>query len=156
MKRNWIGPLGLLVIVVLAMAVLRSQFGGAAETPQAFADHTPLPVAMERAEQTGRPVLALVTADWCGPCQTLKRNGLADRTVAEWIETNAVAAYVDATNPDDPAAQQAQRLLAIEAYPTLILLQDGREVSRRVGVLSATALIDWLRADGARVSPMDG
>lgn len=145
---GWAGPIALLIVIVAAMGLLRARFGGVAPSPGAFASHTAFDEAMARAEQTDRPVLALVTADWCGPCQVLKREGLADPRVQAWIDSNAVAAYVDATDAGDADSARVQRMLGIEGYPTLVLLRDGEEVSRQVGVIPADRLLAWLERAG--------
>lgn len=148
MKRSWLGPVVMLLAVVMVMGVLRARFGGVAETPASFASHTTLDVAMAESASSGKPVLALVTADWCGPCQVLKRGALTDPRVTEWIGEHAIPAYVDGTDSNTEQAQHDLRMLQIEVFPTLVLLDKEGEVSRRTGVLSAGELLNWLKGSG--------
>jgi thiol:disulfide interchange protein len=81
-----------------------------------------------------------VTADWCPPCQALKRDALADPKVAEAVSTLTVPLYVDATNtvPDDVAS------LGISGFPTVILLQDGKQLGRFTGNTSASNVLAFV------------
>jgi len=89
-----------------------------------------------------RPVLVDFWAEWCGPC----------RTLAPIVETIAEqygdAARVYKLNVDDSPAV-AQRY-GIHAIPTLILLQDGAEKDRILGLASQeeiSSMIDrYIRA----------
>ena len=148
MKRSWFGPVVMLVAVVMVIGVLRARFGGVAETPASFASHTTLDAAISESAESGKPVLALVTADWCGPCQTLKRGALANERVAGWIGEHAIPAYVDGTDSTTEQAQRELRMLRIEAFPTLVLFDSEGELSRRTGVLSAGELLNWLEGSG--------
>ena len=147
-KRDKFGTVIFLLVVVAILGVLRLRLGGVAPTPEAFVDKVSLDEALARSEQTGKPVLVMATADWCGPCQSLKRGALSDPEVSAWIGEHAIAVYADFTDGTTEEAQRAGRLLGIEAYPTLVLLRDGEVVGRRVGVLPADELLGWLRSVG--------
>lgn len=144
MNLSWLRTWGFVIVLVLAFALLRWKLGGVAPTPKAFAAHTTLTTALAESEDTGKPVIVMATADWCGPCQVLKRGALTDPRVTAWIDKHAIAAYADFTDGSTPDALAAQQLLQIEAYPTLLILRDGKEVSRVEGVVKVGDLLDWL------------
>lgn len=153
-KRSFTGPLLVLFAIVAVLAIMRLSAGGVAETPAEFASHTSLQEAIDLSERSGKPVLALATADWCGPCQALKRGALSDPRVAAWIEEQTVPAYVDLTDANDPEASRAGRLLGVSGIPTLVLLEDGGEVGRISGAVSADRLLEWLRETATRAAEL--
>jgi thioredoxin-like negative regulator of GroEL len=136
----------LVVLVALIVGLVGAQvwknggLRGVAPTPAGFDHDGPgLSQAIDRARAEGRVVLALATADWCGPCQSFKRGALADERVTAWLEANAVTAYIDVDRrPDDAGA------LGVSAIPTTVLFRDGREVDRFTGPVSAGELLDRL------------
>lgn len=136
---------GVRVFVTLVILFLGIRFfmGQPAPTPKVFAGAMDYPAAIMSARDSGKPVLAFVTADWCEPCQALKRGALADAGVAAWIKDNTHAVYIDATN----ANEDAQRL-NVTSLPTLVALREGAngaiEVSRLSGVVEKAELLDWL------------
>lgn len=132
------------VAVVVALALfsyLRN--GGVAPKPQVFGNSTSLATALEAGERSGKPVLALVTADWCGPCQSLKRGALVDPKVASELAAKTQPVYIDATGFNRDAAQ-----LNVTGVPTLVLIradaEGQREISRLVGNQSAADILGWL------------
>ncbi len=86
--------------------------------------------------KTSLPVLVDLWAPWCAPC----------RMVAPVLEKLAAARAgrlkVVKVNVDDNRATQAK--FNAMSIPTLVLLRDGKEVSRQVGVQSQRALEEWL------------
>ena len=76
-------------------------------------------------------------APWCGPC----------RLQAPIIEKVAAALAGQATvakcNVDEAARSAGQ--FSIRGIPTLLILKDGREVSRLVGLRQETELIAELK-----------
>lgn len=97
-------------------------------------------LAAEQAD--GKPVLALVSADWCQPCQRLKSGALADKGVQQWVRENTHPALLDATDRASPNPHVAR--LKVYATPTLVMLRNGNETARLEGVPDARALLDWL------------
>ncbi len=88
--------------------------------------------AMRLASTSGRPVVALVTANWCGPCQMLKRTTLKDAAVEKLLGERAVTVHLeDSANREDIAR------LPVEAYPTTLVIRGDEVVGRLVGYADA-------------------
>jgi thioredoxin-like negative regulator of GroEL len=73
------------------------------------------------------------TANWCQPCQTL----------GPIMEKIARQLPVHKQNIDyvDPAIIQAAN---VRNVPTVILVEDGQELKRFMGVKSEVQIINWL------------
>ena len=74
-------------------------------------------------------------ADWCGPCRMLAP------TVAE-VAAESPDILVGKVNVDHEA--DLARRFNIFSIPTLVVLKDGKEVSRAVGVRSLEQILDML------------
>lgn len=85
------------------------------------------------AEMTSKGlVLVDFYADWCGPCKMLAP--IID-DVASQVEGKASIVKVDVDQ-----AQQTAAKFSVTSIPTLILLKDGSEVARVVGLQDADAI----------------
>jgi thioredoxin 1 len=71
-------------------------------------------------------------APWCGPCRTQKP------IVEQLAEEYAGRASISAVDVDD--SPQLAGSYSVYSIPTLVLLKDGAEVGRFVGVQSAERL----------------
>jgi len=133
-----------LLVVAAAIFVFPTVIGlikGTAGTPGVFADAYTLTQATELSQETGKPMLVLATADWCPPCQTLKRTTLVDPKVVEWIKTNTIPVYLeDAVNGEEIGS------LGVGAYPTTMLIADGKVLVSLQGAVKAEPFVSQLRS----------
>lgn len=116
--------------------------GRHAPTPPMFDGAVTLEVALQQSEETGKPVFVLATADWCASCQSLKRGALTDEKLAAAIRERAIVVYLDKTSDSSQGSVDAGQL-GVSAIPTMLIIQDGKEISRTIGASSASKLLAW-------------
>lgn len=128
----------LAIVAVLATIMLVcGSTTGTAEVPELFSQGHTLAQARVLSAETGKPILAFATADWCPPCQAMKRGTLTDPDLTAYLKEHTIPVYLDeAVAQDDIAA------LGTRAYPTTFIIVDGRTVATQEGGASAT---DYLR-----------
>ena len=82
------------------------------------------------------PVLVDLWAPWCGPC----------KTIAPILEQLALrrAGKLRVVKVDVDQSPEVSAQLGVQGIPTMVLFDDGVEVSRRVGAMPAHALEAWL------------
>lgn len=103
--------------------------------------------AFAAAEAQDMPVLAVFTADWCPPCQTLKSQVFTDETVRAELPGQVVPLYVDMTERDAPLSGFAQQY-GVSGIPTMLLLgSDGEVIDGRQGAMSASDFMAWLETN---------
>lgn len=128
-----------LLLLGLSLPSLISLIRGPAPTPDIFSKGYTLDQATDISRETGKPVLVLATADWCAPCQRLKRVTLIDLQVAAWIVEHTVPVYLE-----DGANHEEIVTLGVSAYPTTLLLQNGRVLSTIQGAAGPDRFMDSL------------
>lgn len=133
------------LLVGLVLVGLFSLFvwynGRPAPTPPVFRDGVSLMEAMDLSAAENKPVFAVVTADWCAPCQNYKRNALADETVQAWLGERTIAVMLDA---DRLERSEAMLLNFGGTIPATIMLDEGRVVGAFEGSMGAGFLKNWL------------
>ena len=77
-------------------------------------------------------------APWCGPCQ---QQAPILESVADSIGGKATIAKI---NVDENNATAGR--FGVQSIPTLVLLKDGEEINRFVGLQSEAALIEAIEA----------
>ncbi|MEX2215284.1 MAG: thioredoxin family protein [Phycisphaeraceae bacterium] len=103
-----------------------------------------LAAASQEAE-TGNKLLMLdFTAEWCGPCKTMKRTTFADETVKAALEKDFIPVKMDMTD-SGPRQAAWSREYSITGVPTLLVTDaKGRLLARHVGGMDSKAFIAWL------------
>ena len=133
----------ILLIALIAYIVtpkIMSMIKGPAETPSIFVKGYTIEQASEQSHTTGKPMLILVTADWCPPCQALKRGALSDEKVVEWVGENMIPVYLE-----DGANQDQIRMLPVNSYPTTLVIKDGKILGQFTGNKSASDFLSRIR-----------
>jgi thioredoxin 1 len=83
-------------------------------------------------------VLVDFHANWCGPCRSLAP---ILEQVAKEMEGKVVIGKIDIDSEEKTAAQ-----FQITSVPTMILFKNGKEVSRKIGLLSADAVKAFIQS----------
>lgn len=106
------------------------------ERPQASAARTAAEPAAVSAKhgpvRAARPLprrLVVYTARWCGPCRTFEHEVLPKLVAAGWRVGDGPRNHITLIACDGCLPP------GIEALPTFVLIEHGRETDRRVGLL---------------------
>ncbi len=137
-----------MLVILVALLALTMVVRNHTPMPAAFDKTVTLAQATSQAAHTGKPVLVFATADWCGPCQSFKKNALKDKTVEQWITINTHAVYLDCTK-EVPAEAHG---LPIKAFPTLLLVRNGKAVASLEGAEPTSTVIAWFEANAGAIN----
>lgn len=85
--------------------------------------------------QSDKPVLLDFWAVWCGPCQMLS-------PVVDGIAEESDDVKVGKINVDEQ--QELAMQFQVMSIPTLVVMKDGEEVQRSVGVVSKSEILAML------------
>lgn len=123
---SWWGFLITLALVYAAVRGLQHYWG-----VQNFAD-TGLPKitlaeALQRAQLENKPIIAELSAAWCGTCRTMDRTVFSDPQVKEFLTQKAIYARID---EKDIEAEQFAATYNVKGYPTIVLLNARGEFQR--------------------------
>jgi thioredoxin 2 len=82
------------------------------------------------------PVLVDLWATWCGPCRSV--SPVLERLAKER------AGLVKLVKVDIDRSPQTARHFAVQAVPTLVVLNEGQIVAQQTGAAHASVLAEWL------------
>ena len=82
------------------------------------------------------PVLVDFYADWCGPCKML--SPVVDEVAQENEQIKVVKVNVD-------EAQHTAVKYQVMSIPTLVVIKNGNEATRSVGVVSKTEILEMIK-----------
>lgn len=77
-------------------------------------------------------------ADWCGPCIAMKP--ILEKVVEEMKEK----VILEKVNVDENQKRAAE--FGIMSIPTLVIIKDGKEVDRKMGLQFEPILKQWLES----------
>ncbi len=142
--KTYINKFAPALILTLALFTMTACDGGGASA------HDPTPwvndfaAAQSTAAQQGKPMLLNFTADWCPPCQDMKKRTLPDAQVQQLLTEKFVTVKVDLTNPG-PAQNALAEQYGVQGIPTYILASaDGKVLAQQVGFVPAGEFAGWL------------
>lgn len=102
------------------------------------------------AKQTGKPILYDFSADWCQPCQMLKRevfeNPVHAKAIAESVVPVKVIDRYQELGQNPPDIAELQQRFGVDGFPTLVVVDpaSGRAV-QTVGFMGAMETVAWAK-----------
>ena len=105
---------------------------------------------MAESKRTGKPVMIDFSADWCGPCQSLRAKVFDDDALARQIQNVIIpVSIVDRVrergfNTDE--TENLQNQYNADAFPTLIVVSARTGLMTRTqGLAGPRATVAWIR-----------
>ena len=141
------GLAAIVIVFVLGgflLARMGGSGGGTASTPQYMPVTTDIGSVSFDAGKAGTPVVAVVTADWCPPCQELKRTTLTNQRVRALLVNNAQPVMIDGT--DTAKASDTLQRLGVRVFPSTVVLRDGKPVAMLEGFANPDKYLAWLES----------
>jgi thiol-disulfide isomerase/thioredoxin len=117
--------------------------------PAVVSSWTSFEGAMSESRSNGKPVLLDFNAEWCPPCQRMKRdlfeNGAMGRAVQTAVILVSVVDRVRETGSNPADIEALQRQYGVQAFPTLVVFNPatGRSVATK-GFGGAERTLAWI------------
>ncbi|HEY6527167.1 MAG TPA: thioredoxin family protein [Cellvibrionaceae bacterium] len=123
---TWWGFLITLALIYCGVRGLQNYWGA-----NDFAD-TGLPKitlaqALERAAAENKPIIAELSATWCGTCRNMDRKVFNHPQVKQFLTEQALYARID---EKDPEAEHFTQTYKAQGYPTIVLLNTQGQLQR--------------------------
>ena len=104
--------------------------------------------AFSRAQKGDKPLLVLVTATWCPPCQVMKRT-----TIPELVQKNAFRDCHFATVDFDAQKDVAMQLTGGRGVPQLVMYEkrEGKWVRRYIAGYKPAKVVEAFMAQSKQI-----
>jgi thioredoxin-related protein len=96
----------------------------------------------EQAKGEEKPYYLYFSADWCGPCQVLKKNVFSIPEVYDYSNENYLAFYVDV---DEFNGQELSKRYEVDGIPTFIFFNsNGKYLGQITGGMNSQTFLEIL------------
>jgi thiol:disulfide interchange protein len=121
---------------VAGLFIATTSFGAHDFPPGSPKFETKYKSALAEAKKTGKPIIAVFSAVWCGPCQANKKNVYPSEAVKPYHD-KFVWAYLDA---DDAGNKKVMEEFKVSGIPHIQFLdKDGKSIDKQVGASTPEA-----------------
>lgn len=104
--------------------------------------------ALSAAKKSGKPIVMVFSAAWCGPCQSMKKEVYPSEAVKAYHD-KFVWAYLDI---DDASNEKAATKYGVSSIPHIeFLTPEGKEIDKQIGSNSPEAFAKTLASVLAKV-----
>ena len=104
--------------------------------------------ALSAAKKSGKPVVMVFSAAWCGPCQTMKKEVYPSAAVKAFHD-KFIWAYLDI---DDERNERVSKKFGVSSIPHIEFLNaEGKEIDKQIGSNSPEDLAKTLESVLAKV-----
>jgi thiol:disulfide interchange protein len=122
-------------------------------TPE-FSAWTSFDEAVSESRRNGKPILIDFNAEWCGPCQSLRRDVFDDAELGRQVQMEVIPVSIvdrqreEGRNP--PQTEELQQRYGVDAFPTLIVFSPATGRSRKARGYAGSQMISGWITDAAR------
>lgn len=141
----------MIVLVSGLLLISWAVFTGAGKKdalPLMFAEKLTYEQASERSRDENKPIFAVFSATWCGPCQSYKKGALSDTRVEKIVREGYIPAYIDVDEQ-----RSAARKFQVSGIPVTMVIKGGEREHGAIGRLSADELLKFLDEAGKKLAP---
>lgn len=127
MKRIKLVPGVLLSLAVLATITVAGQLHQNAASGQGVVWRTDLQTAHRESQEMNRPLLITFGADWCGYCERMEKETLADPVIAQYVNQSFIPVKLDIEKD-----ARIARILEVKRIPCTIALSPQADLLGRM------------------------